>query len=284
MKIWSCKIGECEEKDLLDPQGRYYGADWPMRRAVQEAYFQVTGKQSNFTFSGWAAELTEGERACVENRPPAPSGEKVNEIATCELCGEPMPGEEMFNYHGYSGPCPKPPLPRVSTEAEPRGSAKDVVGATAAKASTPLPACPLPEEQVREIIDAQFSSYHWAWNRSLNTLTTALSSLPRAAGTTGGEWWKEAAIDVMRQARTDSLHDSLEDWRNAIINGLLRAYNYGQDAALANRDKLVAQARLEEAKLLYDEVHRQFGVNAGAIISKRVAELERLAKGEGRGR
>ena len=31
----------------------------------------------------------------------------------CELCGEPMPpGEEMFNYHGYSGDCPKPPLER----------------------------------------------------------------------------------------------------------------------------------------------------------------------------
>lgn len=30
---------------------------------------------------------------------------------TCTLCGEPMPaGEEMFKYHGYSGPCPKPPL------------------------------------------------------------------------------------------------------------------------------------------------------------------------------
>jgi hypothetical protein len=26
----------------------------------------------------------------------------------CEICGEPMPkGEEMFKYHGYSGPCPK---------------------------------------------------------------------------------------------------------------------------------------------------------------------------------
>ena len=30
----------------------------------------------------------------------------------CDLCGEPMPeGEEMFRLHGYSGPCPKPPLP-----------------------------------------------------------------------------------------------------------------------------------------------------------------------------
>ena len=29
----------------------------------------------------------------------------------CELCGEAMPlGEEMFKCHGYSGPCPKPPI------------------------------------------------------------------------------------------------------------------------------------------------------------------------------
>lgn len=33
--------------------------------------------------------------------------------AVCGVCGEPMPpGEEMFKYHGYSGPCPKPPLPK----------------------------------------------------------------------------------------------------------------------------------------------------------------------------
>lgn len=32
-------------------------------------------------------------------------------MPNCELCGEPMPaGEEMFKYHGHSGPCPKPPL------------------------------------------------------------------------------------------------------------------------------------------------------------------------------
>ena len=28
-------------------------------------------------------------------------------MPNCELCGEPMPaGEEMFKFHGYSGPCP----------------------------------------------------------------------------------------------------------------------------------------------------------------------------------
>lgn len=34
-------------------------------------------------------------------------------MPSCALCGEPMPaGEEMFKYHGYSGECPKPPLPK----------------------------------------------------------------------------------------------------------------------------------------------------------------------------
>ena len=42
-----------------------------------------------------------------------------NELALCKLCGEPMPkGEEMFFYHGSSGPCPKPHLPRKPTDKE----------------------------------------------------------------------------------------------------------------------------------------------------------------------
>lgn len=41
------------------------------------------------------------------------------EIVTCRLCGEPMPpGEEMFNYHGYSGPCPKPPALAAEDESD----------------------------------------------------------------------------------------------------------------------------------------------------------------------
>lgn len=45
-------------------------------------------------------------------------------MSKCELCGEPMPdGEEMFKYHGYSGPCPKPPLPSPS----PNGPAQEGV-------------------------------------------------------------------------------------------------------------------------------------------------------------
>lgn len=40
-------------------------------------------------------------------------------MSNCELCGEPMPkGEEMFKFHGYSGPCPKPPMPRPPSEID----------------------------------------------------------------------------------------------------------------------------------------------------------------------
>ncbi len=37
----------------------------------------------------------------------------------CEICGEPMPeGETMFKFHGYSGPCPKPPLEKQPQPVE----------------------------------------------------------------------------------------------------------------------------------------------------------------------
>lgn len=39
-------------------------------------------------------------------------------MSNCELCGEQMPdGEEMFKYHGLSGPCPKPPKKADHTDA-----------------------------------------------------------------------------------------------------------------------------------------------------------------------
>ena len=64
MKIWSCKIGEVDSKDVPN------GADFPMRVAIAEAYRNVTGKEPLFIFSGWAGELTETERAVVEDREP----------------------------------------------------------------------------------------------------------------------------------------------------------------------------------------------------------------------
>lgn len=38
-------------------------------------------------------------------------------MSKCELCGEPMPqGEEMFKFHGYSGECPRPSLPKPTAK------------------------------------------------------------------------------------------------------------------------------------------------------------------------
>jgi hypothetical protein len=64
MKIWDCKIGEVDEGDV--PRG----GDGPMRKAVQDAYFELTGKKALFCFSGWGAELTAYQRAAYENREP----------------------------------------------------------------------------------------------------------------------------------------------------------------------------------------------------------------------
>lgn len=65
-KIWSCKIGEIDLDKLP------LGSDGPMRKAVAAAYKEITGEDPVFIFSGWGAELNEGERAVVENRMPDP--------------------------------------------------------------------------------------------------------------------------------------------------------------------------------------------------------------------
>lgn len=60
LKIWDCKIGEIDSS-LLPA-----GSDGPMRRAVEEAYFNITGVRPEFIFSGWGAELTPAEREVVD--------------------------------------------------------------------------------------------------------------------------------------------------------------------------------------------------------------------------
>lgn len=60
MKIWSCKVGQVVDEDVLD------GADQPMAAAVKRAYKELTGKEPDFMFSGWGDSLTEDEREVVE--------------------------------------------------------------------------------------------------------------------------------------------------------------------------------------------------------------------------
>lgn len=66
MKIWECKIGE--SNNVPD------GADFPMRKAIEEAYVKITGEAPKFIFSGWGAKLDKNERAVVENRLPKMPG------------------------------------------------------------------------------------------------------------------------------------------------------------------------------------------------------------------
>lgn len=54
--IWVCKIGNLGNIKLPS------GADFPMRQAVREAFYKLTGKWPDFTFSGWGGELTTSER------------------------------------------------------------------------------------------------------------------------------------------------------------------------------------------------------------------------------
>jgi hypothetical protein len=63
---WRCTIGEVDRAKLPA------GADLPMRLAVARAYRELTGEPVGFIFSGWDAELTEAERAVVEDREPDP--------------------------------------------------------------------------------------------------------------------------------------------------------------------------------------------------------------------
>lgn len=67
--IWTCKIGGAGK--LME------GADAPMRNAIANAFERVVGSEYNFLFSGWGGELTEFERAVVENREPAADRAKL---------------------------------------------------------------------------------------------------------------------------------------------------------------------------------------------------------------
>lgn len=61
--VWSCKIGFANGPALP------MGSDFPMRRAVADAFERLTGKQPDFIFSGWGAELTEGQQQIVGEHP-----------------------------------------------------------------------------------------------------------------------------------------------------------------------------------------------------------------------
>lgn len=75
--------------------------------------------------------------------------------AICKLCGEPMPeGEEMFYYHGYSGTCPKPPLPAVIAS-----TAKEIASQTARFLFQGNSNEPFDENDTADIIEKALEQY-----------------------------------------------------------------------------------------------------------------------------
>lgn len=66
-KVWYCRIGVTESVTVPN------GADAPMRAAVKRAFSEVTGREYDHCFSGWAYEWPEDELAVIENRLPKPT-------------------------------------------------------------------------------------------------------------------------------------------------------------------------------------------------------------------
>jgi phosphoserine phosphatase len=64
LQIWTCKIGMVDASVLYSESGQ----DFPMRQAVAAAFMLLFGKEPDFLFSGWNADLEEGEANCVNNK------------------------------------------------------------------------------------------------------------------------------------------------------------------------------------------------------------------------
>lgn len=55
LKVWECQVGGFIPD--LPP-----GSDGPMRQAISNAYFNLTGQYPEFLFSGWGRTLTDIQR------------------------------------------------------------------------------------------------------------------------------------------------------------------------------------------------------------------------------
>ena len=93
---------------------------------------------------------------------------------------------------------------------------------------------------LKEGKSAGHSAYDNGYNAALGACAGELEGIlvqaeaQAVSGEPSDEWWKEESLDVIRHARTNEPHDSWEDWRNAVINGLLRAFNRGAAAPKGN--------------------------------------------------
>lgn len=60
--VWYCKVGKLGQKELLE------GCDFPMRQAIKNAYYQITGEWPDFCFSGWNTDMTKTELEIINDK------------------------------------------------------------------------------------------------------------------------------------------------------------------------------------------------------------------------
>lgn len=99
--VWYCKVGDADRAALPN------GADLPMRKAVEEAFRQLTGDYPRFCFSGWGQTLTEPELAVVEDREPSPPATSQPAPGSAENADRAL--RRFADSHpGIDWPCPDP--------------------------------------------------------------------------------------------------------------------------------------------------------------------------------
>ena len=151
----------------------------------------------------------------------------------CELCGEPMPaGEEMFKFHGYSGPCPKPPR-------EPREITPEMQDAQA--------------KRLNESLDDL--------SQSIDTRMAELSELQRENASLRADLERERAAhaaEVARLAQERDAYKSDADLLNACRSG------QPEDAAREEARQIIANEMADFAGLLYRSKNRELLKRADA--------------------
>ena len=240
----------------------------------------------------------------------------MTDIAKCAVCGEPMPpGEQMFKFHGYSGPCPKP----AQTPSTARGDLK--AAATALYMAGRWDCANLSgDEQAR-----MWEALRDALGLSVGTATTAgvhsrhpaapaglsewqrVDSTPRAAEAVTEEWTSELAeviqtqtgcgdSDAVRAAAASiaNINDWLalnpypraavvteaskaqSAWRRHRLGEIQRIIEAVDDRAMANDDEVPTTMQ----EMTQAEMSRIYDLSRGVNCGELEALTPPFAKGE----
>lgn len=136
----------------------------------------------------------------------------MTDDAKCQICGELMPpGETMFNFHGYSGPCPKPPLPSLVSKQFPASTLAEVMPTRADElshiAKPPLQPPPTPPADARDFLTRFIHDYGLdATSEYFEGKVSELTALIAGAGRTTGPDLRNPIVHATVRDAEDELH------------------------------------------------------------------------------